>query len=718
MRRSECIKWPMCSRPNQAGVRNTEDYRHNEPYIYYQARSQIIMSQGHDVLNIDIFDGFVPAARYFADRETGSHTALILATGEWTGCILQNVVNKCAGLAPNYNEFADMWGTCCRKKWTCAETEDEKRINDYFRVSGRYALESWESRLQRARRERQIQNKYDRINTMLASLTPALPEDFYRWIHEDIFGKKYLFQKRTDGSCACTCTACGRTWQQKKPVGAGKRICPECGNTVQGTYKDNAEERSTLFVLQPCTNRKKWVERIFNAWCTWEPGRKPFVKLDEVIRIIIPSGGSFGTCFYENGISDGQPLYWDANRDNLHAKAGYLYPGTLQECSDLWPEALRNAGLQLLAARKAKCNYNNIILRWHREPYFEYLVKGGYDAMIEKLCASQYGDTTTTGLLRMNSQTQQELFKIDGSRLQRLRQMGGDFRTLSWLQYEQETDTKTKPENMEFLKKHFWANDREVQEALKTFGSPNIFANYIRRQSRELKETPSSVLRTWQDYMNMAEKQGLNITHEMFYKPKNLKEAHDACVRESQMEEGRKRAAGILQKFPEVENNLDAVRDKYTYAGDRFCIVVPDGIPDIIHEGRALGHCIDSTDRYFDRINQNISYLVFLRRTSAPTVPWYTLEIEPGGTIRQQRTTGNNQNKKDVDEYTPFIQEWQAEVRKRMTQEDRINAARSRNIRQQEYSELRKKKEKVWHGKLAGALLADVLEADLIENTN
>ena len=53
-----------------------------------------------------------------------------------------------------------------------------------------------------------------------------------------------------------------------------------------------------------------------------------------------------------------------------------------------------------------------------------------------------------------------------------------------------------------------------------------------------------------------------------------------------------------------------------------------------------------------------------------------------------------------------------------MTQEDRINAARSRNIRQQEYSELRKKKEKVWHGKLAGALLADVLEADLIENTN
>ena len=202
----------------------------------------------------------------------------------------------------------------------------------------------------------------------------------------------------------------------------------------------------------------------------------------------------------------------------------------------------------------------------------------------------------------------------------------------------------------------------------------------------------------------------------MFYKPKNLKEAHDACVREAQLEEGRKKAEGILKKFQNVEKNLDAIRDKYTYTGKDFCITVPEGIPDIIHEGRALGHCIDSTDRYFDRINQGVSYLVFLRRSETPTVPWYTLEIEPGGTVRQQRTTGNNQNKADVEAYMPFIREWQGVVRQRMTTADREAAENSRNVRLLEYGELREKKEKVWHGKLAGLLLADVLESDLIES--
>ena len=287
---------------------------------------------------------------------------------------------------------------------------------------------------------------------------------------------------------------------------------------------------------------------------------------------------------------------------------------------------------------------------------------------------------------------------------------------LSWLRYEETMGQKITTENMKYLTDHFWPDSSDVWKALSYVRSANVFAGYIRKQSKLTKETPAAVLTEWTDYLDMAKKQGLNLSHEMFYNPKNLKEAHDACVREVRLEEGRKKAEGILKKFPNVEKNLDAIRDKYTYTGKDFCITVPEGIPDIIHEGRALGHCIDSTDRYFDRINQGVSYLVFLRRSETPTVPWYTLEIEPGGTVRQQRTTGNNQNKADVEAYMPFIREWQGVVRQRMTTADREAAENSRNVRLMEYGELREKKEKVWHGKLAGLLLADVLESDLIES--
>ena len=40
-------------------------------------------------------------------------------------------------------------------------------------------------------------------------------------------------------------------------------------------------------------------------------------------------------------------------------------------------------------------------------------------------------------------------------------------------------------------------------------------------------------------------------------------------------------------------------------------------------------------DRYLDRIERRESYILFLRRTNEPDVSYYTLEVEPGGTIRQ-----------------------------------------------------------------------------------
>lgn len=720
MRRAECIEWPTCPPPRTVGIRNREDYRHNEPYIYYQARTQLIMSQGHDVLNIDIYDGFALAARYFADAETGTHAALILATGEWTGCVLQNVINACAGLSRDYNEMAAMYGACHAKRWEFASTDDEERVGEYLgQGTGKYGLYTWESNLQRARWIRQLENKKKRINDMLDYLTPEIPEDFYSWMNDVVFKEKYLFQQKDKDRKVtdCSCEACGKTWVQEKAVGAGDRICPKCGEKVRGSYQKTVKQEAKLFLLQPCRDSGKWVERVFFARRTGGPGYQKYVKLYEEIRCIIPKGKNWGECYYCEGTDeDGSPVFRDTNACSYRTKSGYLYPGTLDDCRGLWPKALQNAGLQILAGKMVKANYNYIITTWHVTPWFEYLAKAGFNQLITEMSATVYEQSEKSLRLNNKGKTMQEVFRLSQGRIDRLRQNAGGFKMLNWLQYEETMGQKISAENMTFLMKHFWPDQSDVWKALGYVKSANVFANYVRKQTKMLKMTPAAVVNDWVDYLDMAEKQGLNLSHEIFYKPRNLKEAHDTCVREARLQESQKKAKGILEKFPNVEKNMDAIRDKYTYVGEKFCIRVPDGIPDIIHEGRALGHCIDTTDRYFDRINQNISYLVFLRRRSAPTVPYYTLEIEPGGTIRQQRTTGNNQNKQDVEEYGPFIREWQEEIRKRLTEADRAAAQNSRSVRMEEYRELREKKEKVWHGKLAGALLADVLEADLIEN--
>lgn len=89
------------------------------------------------------------------------------------------------------------------------------------------------------------------------------------------------------------------------------------------------------------------------------------------------------------------------------------------------------------------------------------------------------------------------------------------------------------------------------------------------------------------------------------------------------------------------------------------------------------------------------------------------MEIEPDGTTRQKRTTGDRQDK-DFQEAVSFIRKWQREVKKRLNRADKELAAQSAELREKEFEELRKNQTKVCHGALAGKLLVDVLEADLM----
>ena len=128
-----------------------------------------------------------------------------------------------------------------------------------------------------------------------------------------------------------------------------------------------------------------------------------------------------------------------------------------------------------------------------------------------------------------------------------------------------------------------------------------------------------------------------------------------------------------------------------------------------------LHHCIANSDRYWERIERHESYLLFLRKADEPEQAYYTMEIEPGGTVRQIRTYYDRQNK-DIDKARAFLCEWQAEVTKRLTEDDRKKAKKSRVLREQEFIQLRNDQVKIHTGHLAGRLLVEVLTADLMEN--
>ena len=129
-------------------------------------------------------------------------------------------------------------------------------------------------------------------------------------------------------------------------------------------------------------------------------------------------------------------------------------------------------------------------------------------------------------------------------------------------------------------------------------------------------------------------------------------------------------------------------------------------------EGEKLHHCVGSSDRYWERIERNESYVLFLRRVSRPDDSYYTLEIEPDGTVRQKRTMYDRQ-KEDIKDAEKFLREWQKAISKRITAKERGLAEKSRILRNEEFTQLREN-QIIIH--LRGQILADVLMKDLMEN--
>lgn len=128
-----------------------------------------------------------------------------------------------------------------------------------------------------------------------------------------------------------------------------------------------------------------------------------------------------------------------------------------------------------------------------------------------------------------------------------------------------------------------------------------------------------------------------------------------------------------------------------------------------------MHHCVDKGENYFDRILKKETFILFLRKSEEIDKPYYTLEIEPGGTIRQIRTEYNRQND-DIKRAERFLQEWQRVIQRRMTDEDWELADRSKKLRIQELKEMRENKVVIHGGLFSGRLLADLLEEDLREH--
>lgn len=593
----------------------------------------------------------------------------------------------------------------------------DKKIRKIFDISknGYGGIREIQERYRKKKleeRDRKITDPWDKD----MELFQEDPKDFMEWAKKDGITENFIFYEfKKGGAKTGHCSYCQKTVTlTEHPYHGQIGKCPECSKKI--TYKSTGRistlqtDRAAIQIISHIEGG--FLVKIYGAYkrygdnCSWgHDFKNPEFIIYESERIIYLNGKSVR---YNWDNFKQRKMRWVKEcEDLLRGTWNYkttVYPYNFDQIES---EVIKHSSMKYMIDK----GYNVDPIRWingeQGNPSIEMLAKIGCYELAQDMLEIKYDKD----IILQGETELAKMIMIDAARLKRIKNMEGGIYHLRWMQQEKKTNTIWPDEMIKYFAE-FETGPKDLDFIHDRMSYIKIY-NYFLKNRINTKEKVNEFLTTWRDYLNMAQKLKMDVTKEMIYKPKCLKDAHSDVVDMLNEADMKKSAAVVAKKYKNANKNCKALK-KYEYIGEKFQIIAPTGIIDIFYEGMKLRHCIHTCDFYFDRINKKEAYLVFLRRNENPKTPWYTLEIEPGGNIRQKRTTGDTQ-KEDLKEAMPFLKQWQKEIQKRLTAEDKALAKKSDEARKQNYEQIRKEKKVVWHGPLAGQLLADVFESDFME---
>lgn len=539
------------------------------------------------------------------------------------------------------------------------------------------------------------------------ALTPPVLKGFERWSKHEAMNENFIFYESIHSPTGY-CSYCEKEVPLIKPKRNGEGKCPCCHKKITFKLRSKIKGLRTRAISTSCIQRIEggYVVRTFEVHSAYRNATydKPDWSFIEYQRTFMYSDGRITTYEYET--YKNKYLRFCKQESKLpyeyYNRKIKLYPRNL---SLLKKSVLRNSAIDLwpiLPYSPAKYLYVE-----KGNPAIEMLAKIKLFRLAKEIIKTGYDKN----LLNQDETELAKMLKIDNARLKRLKNMTPTLVTLKWMQYEKLANTIW-PDDMI---SEFGQNEIEVSE-LNFLPKPIKYMkvyNYIRRQQILSGETFKQTFITYRDYYCLAERNKWNIASTQISMPKNLEQAHMNAILFSRGTSIKNQTEKLEKEWPLCNKILPDLK-KYEYSNNEYSVVAPVCIEDMVREGIALNHCMDHADFYYDRIQQREAYPFFLRKTNQKDMPWYTLEVEASGNIRQKRTTGDNQNP-DLEPAIPFLYEFMEHFKQVMNAEEIKQGIKADKKRKEEYKKLREEQKKVWHGKLAGQLLADVLETDFMQ---
>ena len=650
-----------------------------------------------DTLVLDGYNNGQYVGRYCI-RDNGEYMSYV--NGVWRQQKLRDMLSQ---------RSYSYWGNYVSNPDVCATKQQEADAEAFLEGLDRSGYTNVERKVtsaeyhyMSAQRDRAWKRKADRINARMDTI-PVLPEGFDPWCKEVVFGnKQFLF--KTDKPNVYFCTACGKTHQAKNARNNKPFLCTRTDQTVTVSKSlDTRERKDHAMVLQWTTTNER-VARHFTVHSYWSAKGQRIAAYEDIRYILKPSGCNEWYYGQYRQADEFAQDWWESNPRGKHTFREYCYPEGVKEilAETVWARI----GIPEMAAKGWRVWYNKLMIDGKYCHCYEYLAKGGYRKLVEDASGWPLGHIEYRGA------TLEQVLGIDKQRANRLRQANGGLVYLKWMRWEKKNNRHLSEKTVRWMQENY-CEGVDIDFALE-YMSPEQVMNYLQRQREQSGKSYSWLLDEWKDTLHMAKQLKMDVKDEIVYRPRDLIAAHDRLVQRINEKAAIELEKSYEKKFPGLGKVCETLK-KYEWSDGVYSIVAPARIADVLSEGKCLNHCV-TNERYFERMAKEESYILFLRRADKPDIPWYTLEVEPGGVIRQKRTKFNRQEK-DLEPAKAFLKRWQQEIVRRVSARERDLQKKSAAARNAEIAQLRRDGIVVHGGEMSGTLLADVLIGDLMEIT-
>lgn len=502
---------------------------------------------------------------------------------------------------------------------------------------------------------------------------PSLPEDFEEVCYR-MFSPVRIYYKREGKLANCICGNCGKHFikgsikrevqpEDYLPPKKGEMgTCPHCGNQGPWEWKRVTHifyESYNMLILQETTDHDL-VARTFLISQDYSQ-RGATRKCIEIRRIFFRKGDTYkfynGYCYWKNRCE----RTWDTSSGGEGYQEDAIYNG--------WEESIKYSNFKYFFDI---CQYAfgtgeiqrswlmlNALEACANNPAMEMFFKTGMCKLVDFMIRSK----GITKYINRRAKTPLKQLRLkDKAMLNRLIREKGDTDYLKVLQLETKTGEHYTEKQEKFVLEVYkaWKGEEELKKLL-TYMSLEKLMNRVERYKKEDTHSLYQVIDRYCDYLEMRKELGYDMENEVFLFPKSLKEKHQEMVDEKNKRADELYIAKMKSKFGEIEKRFKKLDKKYHYEKDGLEIRPAKDAEEIVLEGRKQHHCV-GREIYLERHNQGKSFILLLRKTEKPNVPYYTIEIREDRILQWY---GKFDKKPDEEKIEKWLEEYVRHLKKK-----------------------------------------------------